>query len=127
MNPNFKDNIILLAEVIVPEMYQNTSLKDTFIKNFKQMFYGLEEDSSIKIKLLVQVIEKMSYVYHFKSFSNLSFDKRKKYIDKLFNFPIGKIVAGLTGLRSLILISYYSIEQVWPSIHYDGPVNSQVS
>ncbi|NOQ91164.1 MAG: hypothetical protein GQ552_00445 [Flavobacteriaceae bacterium] len=126
MDPNFKENIILFSEVIVPELKQNTSLEYAFIKNFKVLFQGLEPDSASKIKLLTKVIENLSFIYNFKSFENLSYEKRVKYIDKLFQFPIGKIVAGLTGLRSLVLISYYGIDQVWPTIHYDGPVNAQL-
>lgn len=126
MDPNFKENILLFAEVIVPELHKNTSLEYSFIKNFKQLFLGLEADSASKIKLLVNVIDKLSFVYNFASFENLSFEKRKKFIDKLFHFPIGKVVAGLTGLRSLVLISYYGIEGVWPRINYKGPVNAQL-
>ncbi len=122
MDPKFKQNIILFAEVIVPDLYKNTSLEYAFIKNFKELFQGLEEDSASKIKLLVQLIGMMSYVYNFKSFDKLSYTKRKKFIDKLYLFPVGKIVAGLTGLRSLVLISYYGIDEVWPTINYDGPI-----
>jgi len=122
MNPKFKQNIILFAEVIVPSLHQNTSFEYAFIKNFKKLFQGLEEDSASKIKLLVQLIDMMSYVYNFKSFDKLSYPKRKRFIDKLYLFPVGKIVAGLTGLRSLVLISYYGIDEVWPTINYDGPI-----
>lgn len=122
MNPKFKQNIILFAEVIVPSLHKNTSFEYAFIKNFKELFQGLEEDSASKIKLLVQLIGMMSYVYNFKSFDKLSYTKRKKFIDKLYLFPVGKIVAGLTGLRSLVLISYYGIDEVWPTINYDGPI-----
>ena len=122
MDPKFKQNIILFAEVIVPSLHKNTSFEYAFIKNFKELFQGLEEDSASKIKLLVQLIGMMSYVYNFKSFDKLSYTKRKEFIDKLYQFPVGKIVAGLTGLRSLVLISYYGIDEVWPTINYDGPI-----
>ena len=125
MDPKFKQNIILFAEVIVPNLHKNTSLEYAFIKNFKELFQGLEEDSTTKIKLLVNVIDKLSFVYNFTSFENLSFEKRKNFINKLFHFPIGKVIAGLTGLRSLVLISYYGIDEVWPMINYDGPIKPQ--
>jgi len=126
MEPNFKENILLFAEIIVPELHKKASLKYAFIKNFKQLFLGLEKDSASKIKLLVNVIAKLSIVYNFKPFKELSFENRKKYIDKLFHFPVGKLVGGLTGLRSLVLISYYGIEDVWPTINYEGPINAQL-
>jgi len=122
MDSKFEQNIILFAEVIVPNLHENTSLENSFVKNFKQLFLGLEADSASKIKLLVNVIDKLSFVYNLKSFEKLSYEKRKKYIDKLFQFPIGKVVAGLTGLRSLIFISYYGIDKVWPIINYNGPI-----
>ena len=122
MDSKFEQNIILFAEVIVPNLHENTSLENSFVKNFKQLFLGLEADSASKIKLLVNVIDKLSFVYNLKSFEKLSYEKRKKYIDKLFQFPIGKVVAGLTGLRSLIFISYYGIDEVWPIINYNGPI-----
>ncbi len=126
MNPIFKQNIIFFAEVIIPDLRNNTSIEYAFIKNFKQLINGLEPESESKIKLLVKVIDKLSLVYNFQSFEKLSYKKRKKYIDRLFNFPMGKIVGGLTGLRSIVLISYYGIEDVWPSINYHGPVNAQI-
>lgn len=125
MNPIFKQNIILFAEVIIPDLRNNTSVAYAFIKNFKQIIDGLEPESEEKIKLLVKVIAKLSFVYNFQSFEKLSYKQREKYIDRLFNFPIGKIVGGITGLRSIVLISYYGIEDVWSSINYHGPVKAQ--
>ena len=43
-----------------------------------------------------------------------------------FNLPVGKIAGGLTGLRSLVLIAFYNIENLWPEIGYDGPVNAHL-
>ncbi len=126
MDPKFKQNVLLFAEVMVPDLHQNASLEYSFIKNFKQLFQGLEKDSADKIKLLVTLIETMSFIYNFRSFKKLSYEKRKKFIGRLYQFPVGKIVAGLTGLRSLILISYYGIEEVWPNINYDGPIKSKL-
>lgn len=126
MDPKFKQNVLLFAEVMVPDLHQNASLEYSFIKNFKQLFQGLEKDSADKIKLLMTLIETMSFIYNFRSFEKLSYKKRKTFIDKLYQFPIGKIVAGLTGLRSLILISYYGIDEVWPNINYEGPIKSKL-
>jgi len=126
MDPKFKQNVLLFAEVMVPDLHQNASLEYSFIKNFKQLFQGLEKDSADKIKLLVTLIETMSFIYNFRSFEKLNYENRKKFIGRLYQFPVGKIVAGLTGLRSLILISYYGIEEVWPNINYDGPIKSNI-
>jgi len=126
MNPTYKQTILHFTEVIIPDLQNNTALQYAFIKNFKQLIDGLEPESASKIKLLVKVIDKLSLIYNFQSFGKLSYDQRTKYIGRLFNFPIGKVVGGLTGLRSIVMISYYATEDVWSSINYDGPVNAQM-
>ena len=126
MNPKYKQTIVLFAEVIIPDLQNNTSMEYAFIKNFKQIINGLEPESAGKIKLLVKVIDKLSVVYNFKTFEHLTYKQRTRYIDRLFNFPVGIVVGGLTGLRSIVMISYYGIDDVWKSIHYDGPVNAQL-
>ena len=126
MNPKFKQTIILFAEVIIPDLHNKTSLEYAFIKNFKQVIDGIEPESAGKIKLLVKVIDKLSLVYNFKTFEQLTYKQRTKYIDRLFNFPVGLVVGGLTGLRSIVMISYYGIQEVWSTINYDGPVNAQI-
>jgi len=126
MNPVYKQTILHFAEVIIPDLQNNTALQYAFIKNFKQLINGLEPESASKIELLVKVIDKLSLIYNFQPFRKLSYEQRAKYINRLFNFPIGKVVGGLTGLRSIVMVSYYATEDVWLSINYDGPVNAQV-
>ncbi|MCD6544987.1 MAG: hypothetical protein J7K34_10825 [Flavobacteriaceae bacterium] len=126
MNPKYKQTIVLFAEVIIPDLQNNTSMEYAFIKNFKQIINGLEPESAGKIKLLVKVIDKLSVVYNFKTFEKLTYKQRTRYIDRLFNFPMGIVVGGLTGLRSIVMISYYGIDDVWKSIHYDGPINAHI-
>lgn len=113
----FKNNVLLFAEVIVPDFKQKPELKEPFFKNFNQLLNQLEYQGGSKIRLLVSVIELLSFVYNFKAFHKLTYQKRKLFIDKLFQFPVGKIVAGLTGLRSLVLISYYGLEDVVSKIN----------
>ena len=124
MDPHFKENIILMAEVIVPDLKGNPSLTYAFIKNFKKIFTGLDEQPAKKIQLLSRVINYLSYLYYFKSFNRLSYAKREQFVARLFDFPVGKIVGGITGMRSLILIAYYGLDEVWESIHYDGPLTA---
>ena len=107
-----KNSVLLFAEVIVPDLQDKTLIQETLFTNFDQLLNQLEYQADSKIKLLVSVIELLSFVYNFKAFHKLTYLKRKLFIDKLFQFPVGKIVAGLTGLRSLVLISYYGIEEV---------------
>ncbi|MFK5889790.1 MAG: hypothetical protein QM486_03545 [Flavobacteriaceae bacterium] len=114
----FKYYVILFAEVIVPDFYDNQVLQKPFLENFSKIIENLEYQADSKIKLLVKLIAALSFIFNFKAFNKLNYKRRKTYIDKLFNLPINKIVAGLTGLRSLILISYYGLDQIRLSINY---------
>lgn len=113
----FNNSVLLFAEVIVPDFQHKPKLKELFLKNFNQLINQLEYQGTSKIKLLVSVIEILSFVYNFKAFHKLTYQKRTQFVAKLFLFPVGKIVAGLTGLRSLVLISYYGLEDVVSKIN----------
>lgn len=121
-NANFKHSVILFAEIIVPDLRHKKDIQEAFFINFNQIIGNLEYNASSKIKMLVKVITLLSFVYNFKSFNKLTYIKRKIFINSLFQFPLGKIVAGLTGLRSLTLISYYGLEQIWPQINYNNAI-----
>ena len=119
---NFERNVLLFAEVIVPQLENNSALQKLFMDNFEKLMSGIEPDSSDKIKLLVKVLGILSWVYNRKSFQALNTDQKQRFIEKLFRFPVSKIVAGLTGLRSLVFIAYYGIPVVWKEINYEGPI-----
>ena len=119
---NFERNVLLFAEVIVPQLENNSALQKLFMDNFEKLMSGIEPDSSDKIKLLVKVLGILSWVYNRKSFQALNTDQKQQFIDKLFRFPVSKIVAGLTGLRSLVFIAYYGIPVVWKEINYEGQI-----
>ena len=120
----FENNVLLFAGVIVPDLNQKKALHKPFLNNFDKLLRGIEADSFEKIKLLVKVIGVLSLIYTRKSFQNLSIKKRERFVDRLYHFPVSKIVGGLTGLKSLVFIAYYGIEDVWKEIHYDGPIVS---
>lgn len=113
------------ASVIIPDLNQNTSLESGFIVNFEKLFFGFDPDTQKKLKLFISLISLLSFFYTARSFENLSFEKRQDYIERLFKFPINKIISALTGLRTLCFISYYSLKEVWTSINYDGPIISK--
>jgi len=119
---NFEQNVLLFAGVIVPELETNQPLHQSFLENFEKLMQGIEADSFAKIRLLVSVVGILSWIYHLKSFQSLSIEKRERFINRLYHFPIAKIVGGLTGLKSLVFIAYYGIPAVWKDIRYDGPV-----
>ena len=113
----FKNNVLLFAEVIIPDLQDNKLIQEALFKNFSQLLNQLEYQADSKVKMLVKVIEFLSIVYHFKAFNKLTYSKRKVFINRLFQLPVAKIVAGLTGLRSLVLISYYGLEEVVSKIN----------
>ena len=119
---NFERNVLLFAGVIVPQLENNSALQKPFLDNFEKLMSGIESDSSDKIKLLVKVLGVLSWVYNRKSFQALYKKQKERFIANLFRFPVSKIVAGLTGLRSLVFIAYYGIPVVWEEINYDGPI-----
>jgi len=119
---NFERNVLLFAGVIVPQLESDSALQKPFIDNFEKLMNGIETDSFDKIKLLVKVIGVLSWAYNRKSFEALNLEEKERFIKKLFRFPVSKLVAGLTGLRSLVFIAYYGIPVVWEEINYDGPI-----
>jgi len=120
---SFKQAVYLFSVVIIPEL-KNDSAKTIFLNNFIKLLNGVDKTSSDDIRLLVKVILILSWFYNAKSFSKLSDDKRQGFIKKLYFFPYKKIVGGLTGLKSMVFISYYGIPSVWKDIKYDGPIIS---
>ena len=103
---SFERNVLLFAGVIVPQIESNSALQKPFLDNFEKLMNGIDQDSFEKIKLLVNVLGILSWVYNLKSFQSLNVKQKERFIEKLFRFPISMLVAGLTGLRALVFIAY---------------------
>ena len=121
---NFERIVFLFAGVIIPQLENNSALHKPFLDNFEKLLSGIEADSFDKIKLLAKVIGVLSWVYNRKSFEALNLEQKERFVEKLFHFPVSKLVAGLTGLRSLVFIAYYGMPVVWEEINYEGPIVS---
>lgn len=119
-----REKLLGFAGVIIPDLRQENGLKNDFIIHFEKLFFGFDKDTQKKLLLFISVLSFLSLFYNAKAYSKLTYDEQKAYIDRLYNFPVAKIVSALTGLRTLCFISYYSIKEVWKTIHYDGPVIS---
>lgn len=122
LSAKYKENTLLFASVIIPSLNEDESLKEQFWNDFQAYFLALDIDVQNQLQLLVKAISALSIVYTFKGFNRLSFEQRKKYISRLFHFPIPMFVSGLTGLRSLFLFTYYTNETQWKKIKYNGPI-----
>ncbi len=91
-------------------------------ENFTFYYNDLDADSQGKISLLFKVIKILAVVLKRKSLLKMSIDERQSFFLSLQKFPVKKIVAGFTGLRSLILVAYYTLEPVWQELSYKGPI-----
>lgn len=119
---SFKTQVVYLAEAFIPELREDLGLKKDFIESFLFFFKDLDEDAAGKLKLLPKVLNILSVLNSFKTLKNHTPETRERVLQKLSHFPVSKIVAGLTGIRSLIFVSYYSMPQVWGRLNYDGPI-----
>lgn len=93
---------------------------DSFIANFHHLLNGFDDDSHSKLLLLIKVINIYSFFRYFQAFTKLNLTKRNNILTSLHNAPIGKIRGGITGLRSLNLLAFYSLEENWQSVGYKG-------
>lgn len=114
--------VFYFATVLLPELEENPELKNSFNKNFNELFSGLEDESRKQLSLLITLISVLSFVYTLKRFEKLNYLSRKKFVKQLFAFPYSKVVGGLNGLKSICFISFYGIEDVWRTIKYEGPL-----
>ncbi len=118
----FKDRVLAMAEVILPPVHENPALKQLFWDSFNGYYSDLDRDSASKLDLLSKVINILCFLNHFKSLEKLEVEKREAFLKKIYFSPIKLVSAGFTGLRSLILVSYYGMPQSWQEIGYTGPL-----
>ena len=120
-----REKLLGFAEVFIPELKGENDLLNDFVIQFEKLFFSFDRDTQKKLLLFISVLSFLSYFYTAKAYKRLSFDQQKSYLARIYNFPFAKIVSGFTGLRTLCFISYYSIKEVWKTIHYDGPLVSR--
>jgi len=120
LSKKLKTTYLAISEIILPDIAKNDDLKIAFYENFSIFFESLDKDSIAQLKLLIKVLDVLSIIYTFKKIDSLSIEQRTNFLDKIQNFPIAKIVGGFTGLRSLSLMSFYSMPKAWPTIGYEG-------
>lgn len=114
--------LVPFATIMIPDLEDSNDERDEFHESLLSFFKTIDVGTQKQLFLLLHLINFLSYVYNAKGFRKLSYQSRKVYIKKLFNFPINKVVGGLTGLRSLCFFTYYTQEQQWKKINYDGPI-----
>jgi hypothetical protein len=117
-----REKLLRFAGVIIPDLSEEKGLENDFIIHFEKLFFSFDKDTQKKLLLFISVLSFLSWFYMAKPYNKLTYLERKAYIARLYNFPVAKIASALTGLRTLCFISYYSIKEVWKTIHYEGPI-----
>jgi hypothetical protein len=81
-------------------------------------------DPALRKRLMVflTVFEYMGYLFGLKPFSRLSAERRDRQLRWLERSPIPVLRMAFFGLKTYACMGYYSLESVWPSIGYGGPL-----
>src|SRR6266498_2399939 len=105
------DLILALGTAFIPQLAEEEDLHAELVENFAKFHSDLDMISRKKIELLMSVIDLFALFTHFKHLSSLSQQKRTKVIETLYKLPVAKVIGGITGVRSIFFVSYYSISR----------------
>jgi len=121
MSPPPEPTIRALAEVMTPSLQGDDEKLARVYSNFLYFFGDLPDDSRQKLNLFVRVVGGWSRLRTGRALADVPVDRREQLCRSLAEAPIGKLQAGFTGLRSLILMATYSEPMMWDAIGYSGP------
>jgi hypothetical protein len=82
----------------------------------------LEPDLRKKLLMLFLAIEPLGIFFGGKKFSKASEVNQDRLLSWMEKNPISPLRLGFFGLKSYICMGYYTREDVWKIIKYDGPV-----
>jgi len=68
--------------------------------------------------------EIMGYFFGLKPFSRLPAEKQDRQLAWMESCPVAKLRMGFFGLKSYVCMGYYTREEVWKDIAYEGPILS---
>ena len=75
-----------------------------------------------KLLMLFLVIEPLGIFFGGKKFSKASDKNQDRLLSWMEKNPISALRLGFFGLKSYICLGYYTREDVWKIIKYDGPI-----
>jgi len=78
-----------------------------------------------KFLLFFKVIQVLGIVFYLRPFTSLPPEKQDKLLRRLENGPLRLLRMGFFGIKTYICMGYYTREDVWQTIDYDGPVVAQ--
>lgn len=116
-----ESTIQALAATITPSLENDSARLRRIYSNFAYVYGDLPGDTQTKLALLVRIIEGLSWLRYQQSFSSLGPDAREQLCRSMAEAPIGRLQAGFSGLRSLVLNATYTEPVMWSRIGYDGP------
>ena len=78
-----------------------------------------------KFLLFFKVIQILGIVFYLKPFTALKPKTQDKLLTRLESSPIRLFRMGFFGIKTYICMGYYTREDIWKTIDYDGPVMAQ--
>jgi len=101
------EQIIALAQTFTA----HTINKNSYLQNFYNLLHGFDNGSQKKIMLLIKVLNVFSMIRYFKQIHEISSIRRDAFLKFFHNVPINIVRGGITGLRSLCLLAFYSLDE----------------
>lgn len=80
------------------------------------------EDIRKKILLFIDVIQFTGLFFGGKTFSNNSIQAQERQLKWMENNKVRLLRMGFFGIKTFVEMGYYTREDVWKSINYDGPI-----
>lgn len=74
-----------------------------------------------RFRLFLRVLEWGSALLFGKPFSRLDPRRARAYLRLIELSPLRLLRQGFWGLKTMVLFGYYTRQEVFPHIHYDGP------
>ena len=75
-----------------------------------------------KILLFIDVIQFTGFFFGGKKFSNNSIQAQEKQLKWLENNRVRLFRMGFFGIKTFVEMGYYTREDIWNAISYDGPI-----
>ena len=82
----------------------------------------LAPDLKKKLLMLFLVIQPLGIFFGGKKFSNASEKNQDRLLSWMEKNKVGALRLGFFGLKSYICMGYYTREDIWKIIKYDGPI-----
>ncbi len=114
-------DLIPIAELIIPSLQDRPKHKQKLYENMIFFLNNSGSENVLLLKKFIILLKIASFIMFGRSYTQLGTTKRLNFFSIMDQFPIKVVIAGLTGLRTLICISYYTMEEVWSEIGYEGP------